>query len=116
VPGVGGFKRWKCVLCGEDVLEGQRFIYIPGRGYAHIECVAGLASERGAVDSDVAALHAASEVLSYAIVRLKEAARMASSEGARGKIDEARRRVEGVAALVEKALVDLLAEKGALEG
>jgi hypothetical protein len=114
VTRIGGFRKWRCVLCGEEVVEGQRFIYIPGRGYAHVECVAGLIAEKGLLTGDVAALHAASEALSYAIVRLKEAARLASSGEAVEAIVEARRRVEDIAAMVERVLADRLAGEGGL--
>ncbi len=114
VTRIGGFKKWRCILCGEDVIEGQRFVYIPNRGYAHVECIAGLIAEKGVVDGDIAALHSASEALSYGIVRLKEAARLASSDDAARIIDEARRKLEGLAAMVEKALADKLKEKDAL--
>ncbi len=111
--GVGGFKKWKCILCGEDVVEGQRFIWVPQRGYAHIECVKARLAASGRLDQDVVALLDASEAVSYAIVRLKAAARLAS-RGVAEFISEHRRRLEGVAAAVEKRLVEKLEEQGAL--
>ena len=99
-------KKWKCVLCGQDVIEGQRFIYIPGKGYAHIECTYERAREK--LSPDVVALMDANEVLSYAIVRLKEAARIAESEEVRGEITGARYKIEGLAAKLEELLTKLV--------
>lgn len=98
-------KKWKCVICGQDVIEGQRFIYIPGKGYAHIECY--YESIREKAGPDHVALMDANEVLAYAIVRLKEAARLAKSDNVREEITLARRKIEGLAARLEKTLVDM---------
>ncbi len=96
-------RKWKCVYCGGDVIEGQRFFWIPSRkGYAHIECVyERLLSQAGEEVRDIVALMDANEVLSYAIVRLKEAARIAVSEGVREEITRVRREIERLAAQLE---------------
>lgn len=99
-------KKWKCAICGEDLIEGQRFAYLPGRGYAHIECLYQRIAETG-LDRDTVALMDANEVLVYAIVRLKEAARIAASEKVSSEIASVRRSIEGLAERLEK----LLAEK-----
>ncbi|MCE4628321.1 MAG: DUF2175 domain-containing protein [Desulfurococcales archaeon] len=99
-------KKWKCILCGQDVIEGQRFIYVPGKGYAHIECAYERAKDK--LSPDVVALMDANEVLAYAIVRLKEAARIAESEQVKSEIVGARYKIEGMAAKLEELLSKLL--------
>ncbi len=101
-------------MCGEPVVEGQRFAWIPGRGYAHFECLLSVLRERfnGSVPGDVLALVEAEEALAYAITRLKQARWAASSDGVRGVVDELRARVEGVAARAAKALAEVLEERG----
>ena len=96
-------RKWKCVYCGDDVIEGQRFFWIPGRkGYAHIECVyERLLSQAGENLRDLVAVMDANEVLAYAIVRLKEASRMASSEEVKEEITRVRREIERLAAELE---------------
>lgn len=98
-----GLRKWKCVYCGDEVIEGQRFFWIPSeRGYAHIECVyERLLSKASEEFRDTVALMDANEVLSYAIVRLKEAARIAASEDVREEITRVRREIERLAAQLE---------------
>jgi len=101
--GEGRLGKWTCVYCGDTVIEGQRFFFIPGKGFAHVECV----YERlKSLDRDTVALMDVNEVLAYAIVRLKEAARIAESEDVKGEIDSARKKIEGLAARLEKLLAD----------
>ncbi|WP_062661374.1 DUF2175 family protein [Aeropyrum camini] len=57
---------------------------------------------------DAVALLDANEVLLYAIVRLKEAARLASSEDTRKSIDEARVEVERLAGVLSKKLSEAM--------
>ncbi len=102
-------QKWKCVLCGEDVIEGQRFFYIPGKGYAHAECVYERLSSKK-YNRDVIALMDANEVLAYAIVRLKEAGRMAHDKDVVEEITMARKKVEGLAARLEKLLIDIIGD------
>ena len=101
-------KKWKCVLCGQDVIEGQRFIYLPNKGYAHIECY--YEKLKPKLNPDIIALMDANEVLAYAIVRLKEAARLAGTPEVSEEITQARRKIEGLAARLEKKLVDVSGE------
>ena len=103
--------KWKCVLCGDDVIEGQRFFYIPGRGYAHAECVYERLADKG-YSREAVALMDANEVLAYAIVRLKEAARIAGKGSVADEITSVRKEVEGLAARLEKVLVDLVGGLG----
>ena len=112
MPEGGGFKRWKCVLCGDDVIEGQRFVFIPRRGFAHLECVSSRVTASGALDAEVAALLDAVEVVSYAIVRLKTAERAAPGGRVSREVGEARKKIEGLAARLEAVLVEELARKG----
>ena len=99
-------RKWSCVLCGDTLVEGQRFFFVPGKGYAHVECV----YERLEPSRDVVALMDANEVLLYSIVRLKEAARIAETSEARDAIVRVRRRIEDMAEELER----LLLEKGGL--
>ncbi len=94
--------KWKCVICGQDVIEGQRFFYVPGKGYAHAECYyEKLLEGKEPMMRDIIALMDANEVLSYAIVRLKEAARVASSSEVKDAITRTRREIEMLAEKLE---------------
>ena len=103
------YGKWKCALCGEDVIEGQRFFYIPGKGYAHAECV--YEEITGSkLFRDKIALMDANEILAYTIVRLKEATRIAESSKVKDELVSARKKIEGLAAKLEKILWDLHVE------
>ncbi len=108
------FQEWKCVICGAPVVEGQRFAWIPGKGYAHLECLLDRVREAfdGRIPGDVAALLEAEEAIAYAITRLKQARWLAVDRSIVEEIDEERRRIEGVAARNAKKLLDLLEEHG----
>ena len=106
---VGGFQQWKCIVCGEPVVEGQRFLWVPRRGFVHLECVLGLLGEKGSLDAETLALLLASEAVSYAIVRFKDAERLV---GEHSVLVENRKKLEGVAAAVEKALAEKLEALG----
>ncbi len=109
---VGGFQTWKCIVCGEPVIEGQRFLWVPNKGYAHLECVKGLIAEKSvSLDPDTVALLDASEAVSYAIVRVKAAARLASGNVAE-ELVSSRKKLEGIAARLEMMLYEKLKEKG----
>ncbi len=97
-------KRWVCALCGGDVVEGQRFTFLPGRGAVHVECLNEKLYRAG---GDSAALAAANEALLYAIIRLKEAERAAGG-GARSAIESARRGVERLAGELARVIADRL--------
>lgn len=87
-------KKWTCFLCGGEVVEGQRFTFIPGKGAVHVECLNESLSDKG---NEAVALADANEVLLYAIVRLKEAARIAGAGEVASAIEEVRREVEKLA-------------------
>ncbi len=98
---MGELKKWTCAICGDVLVEGQRFGFIPGKGYVHLEC---LYEKIAPKDRDVVSLMDANEVLTYAIVRLKEATRIAGSEEVKEALVEARKKVEALAAKLELEL------------
>ena len=112
---VGGFKSWRCSACGEQIVEGQRFFVLPRVGLVHAECVWGLlGGGRGSVDPDLLALLDASEAVSYAIVRFKQAERAAGASSR--LLSSARKRLESIAAELERELGRALEERGVLGG
>ena len=86
-------KKWQCAICGGEVVEGQRFTFLPGKGAVHVECLNAYVLERAKDKARAAALLDANEVLLYAITRLKEAERLLDGE-AREAVEEARKAVE----------------------
>ena len=101
-------KRWRCVICGEDILEGQRFTQL-SEGYAHIECIREKAAEKhGSPPRDMEALLDALESALYGIVRAKEAARYASDEDVRRIIEKYRQMLEEEALIMSVALESYL--------
>ena len=104
------FSKWKCFICGGEVVEGQRFLWLPGRGYAHIECFVNSLREKlgERLPGDLLALLEVEEALAYTITRLKQARWLTGSEELRREIDEERKRVEGLAARASKKLSELL--------
>jgi len=96
-------KKWKCIICGEDLIEGQRFGYVPGKGYAHVECFYERIAERG-IDRDTVALMDANEFLLYTIIRLKEAGRIAKSHEVKDEIITIRRKIEDLVEELERKL------------
>ena len=86
-------KKWQCAICGGEVVEGQRFTFIPGKGAVHVECLNTYALGKAKDKVKTAALLDANEVLLYAITRLKEAAKLLEGE-AKEAVDEARKAVE----------------------
>ena len=100
---------WKCHFCGGNVVEGQRFTFIPGRGAVHQECLADALSRRRGGDG--IALILSNEVLLYSIIRLKEAERVAESGEVKDKINGIRRSVEKLAAELSHLIKEALEEK-----
>ncbi len=96
-------RKWKCVLCGDEVVEGQRFTVLRD-GFVHLECLYAEIAKRGRLDGDVAALMDVVEALNYLIVRVKEALRMASDEKVRNVIDAVRVDAEKHAAQLSSLL------------
>lgn len=88
------YKVWRCGICGENVVEGQRFLVIKDVGFAHLECVVDEASKKGQVSREVLSLLEANEAITYAIVRLKTAEAEASEERFRALIASARKDLE----------------------
>ncbi len=109
----GKFKKWECFLCGDIVVEGQRFAWIPEKGFAHMECFHEWLSNKfdGRIPAELEALLDFDEAVAYAIVRSKQAEAIAGEE-VRGKIEEARHKLEGLSALAGRLLSDKLKEYG----
>ncbi|MET1128562.1 MAG: DUF2175 family protein [Thermoproteota archaeon] len=112
MPEGSGFRKWKCILCGDDVIEGQRFVFVPRRGFAHLECVSSRVAASGVLDAEVAALLDAVEAVSYAIVRLKTAERAVPEGSVSREVGEVRKKIEGLAARLEALLVEELSGRG----
>jgi hypothetical protein len=106
------YKVWKCALCGEPLIEGQRFVFIPSKGYAHLECFFELLKEKHGdrLNLGVVALLVANEVLLYTIVRLKEAYRLADDENVRNLLLDVRKSIEGLAEKLELKLYEMLGD------
>lgn len=97
-------RRWVCIFCQGEVVEGQRFTFLPGRGAVHVECLESrIISKRG--DPDTVAILEANEALLYALVRLKQAERIARD--ARSEVEALRREVEGLAGKLARRLGEL---------
>ena len=98
-------RRWKCVLCGDDVIEGQRFTVLRD-GFVHLECLYSEIARRGRLDGDILALMDILAALNYLIVRVKEALRMASDEKLRDMLNavriDAEKHAAQLSALLEK--------------
>jgi len=86
-------RKWQCALCGGDVVEGQRFTFLPGKGAVHVECLNAYVLKAASDKMKAAALLDANEALLYAIIRLKEAEKLLEGE-AREAVEEARKAVE----------------------
>ncbi len=102
---MGKYKSWKCGLCGDTVIEGQRFLVIKDIGFTHLECVVEKVSSRGGgMDRDLVALIDVNEMLTYGIVRLKQAELEAGSDDLRSRIASARKDLEKHSALLGNEL------------
>jgi|DewCreStandDraft_3_1066083.scaffolds.fasta_scaffold01881_4 hypothetical protein len=89
------YKVWKCGICGEQVIEGQRFLVIKNIGFAHFECVVGDVIRRSQnISRDLLSLLEANEAITYAIVRLKTAEAEAGSDQLRSMVAAARKDLE----------------------
>ncbi len=100
-------RKWRCVLCGEDVIEGQRFTVLRN-GFAHLECLYEHIVAENKLSPDVLALMDAIEALNYLIVRLKEAKRLAHSPDVISIIDSIRVEVEKSTAQASNLLEKLV--------
>ncbi len=97
-------RKWTCYICGDDVVEGQRFT-VTSKGFVHLECLYRRIAEKG-LSNDIVAYMDALEVLNYAITRFKEAELIAASAEVRAALQETRRVLEAEAAKVTKRLVE----------
>ncbi|MEM2204146.1 MAG: DUF2175 family protein [Sulfolobales archaeon] len=103
------YKVWKCGLCGEQVIEGQRFLVIKNIGFAHLECVVEeLVKRHQNISRDALSLIDANEAITYAIVRLKTAELQAQSDAQRSMISAARKDLEKHSAFLGNELGKLL--------
>ncbi len=99
---MGNLSRWKCFHCGDDVIEGQRFTFIPGKGPIHVECLNEILL--GKPTRNRVALAEANEALLYVIVRLKSAERMASDTELKQYIASIRKEIEKQASTIANKL------------
>ncbi len=105
------YRVWKCGLCGEQVIEGQRFLVIKNIGFAHLECVVeDLVKKSQSISRDAMSLVEANEAITYAIVRLKTAELEAQSDSQRSLILAARKDLEKHSALLGNELGKLLSQ------
>ena len=103
------FKKWNCFLCGDIVVEGQRFGYIPDKGFMHIECLREKITKlfNGNIPAEIGALLDLEEISAYGIVRVKEIESLLDNE-LRKMIEGSRHKLEGISALAGKLLKDTL--------
>jgi len=103
------YKIWKCGICGEQVIEGQRFLVIKNLGFAHLECVVGeLAKKQQGISREALALLEANEAITYAIVRLKTAEIEAEGEHLKSLLAAARKDLEKHSAFLGNELGKIL--------
>jgi hypothetical protein len=105
------YKTWKCGLCGETVIEGQRFLFIRDIGFAHFECVVEkLTRNLENVNRDLTALLDANEVITYSIIRLKDAEAKASDQEIKNLLIGVRKELEKYSAQLSSGLSKYLKE------
>jgi len=90
-------KRWKCVGCGDDIIEGQLFTFY-SKGPVHWECLEKELAQRLYKDVDLAALLRLDHYIHEGIVLAKELEHLAQSEAAKSRIAEVRKQLEALAA------------------
>lgn len=101
------FKTWKCGFCGGPVIEGQRFAWLPDKGYVHIECLHKHVRSKypGGIPARLWALLNVTEALSYTIVRIKQAQREAGEDEETQKLlIKIRRAIEDLETEVDKEI------------
>ena len=98
-------RKWRCVLCGDEVIEGQRFTVLKD-GFVHLECLYEKIAGSGRLDPDIVALMDIVEALNYLIVRTKEALRIARDEKLKDMLNavriDAEKHAAQLSALLEK--------------
>ena len=107
------FKKWSCYLCGDIVIEGQRFGWIPEKGFVHMECLYEYIAKSfgGRIPSDISALLELEEIAGYGIVRVKQIESIISEE-LKGQVESGRHKLEGLSALAGKLLKETLKKYG----
>ncbi|MCE4606562.1 MAG: DUF2175 domain-containing protein [Desulfurococcales archaeon] len=102
------YKSWKCGLCGEPVIEGQRMVVLGKYGYVHVECFYEYLKKKypHGIPRDILALSDANEALAYAIVRLKQAQRISDEES--GFLLSTRNKIEDLAEEIDVKLSEKL--------
>ncbi len=105
--------RWSCYYCGDDVIEGQRFGYLPGKGFLHMECLYEAISKKfpDGIPKEVLAALELEELAGYTIIRVKQLEAMLSGEEKEG-FTRIRKRFEGISAESGKILHSLLERYG----
>ncbi|MDM7276032.1 MAG: DUF2175 family protein [Thermoprotei archaeon] len=95
--------KWKCALCGGEIVEGQRFTFLSGLGAVHNECLIVSVLSKD-LTRDMVALLDVNEVLLYAIIRFKEAEKAAETGEVKSVIAEIRRDIEKLAGRISNAI------------
>ncbi|ACB39750.1 DUF2175 domain-containing protein [Pyrobaculum neutrophilum] len=90
-------KRWRCAICGDEIVEGQLFTFY-SKGAVHWECWEREISPKVYRDVDLAAILRLDHYLHVGIVLSKELEHLAQGEEARRKITEVRKQLEALAA------------------
>ncbi|MGC9009629.1 MAG: DUF2175 family protein [Sulfolobales archaeon] len=98
------YKTWKCGLCGENVIEGQRFLFLRNLGFVHLECLIEKLSEKNLLNRDIIALIDSNEVVTYSIIRLKQAEIMSSDNKIKEIIMSLRKELEKRSAVLSSEL------------
>ncbi|MEZ0290792.1 MAG: DUF2175 family protein [Sulfolobales archaeon] len=102
------YRTWKCGICGESVIEGQRFIFVKDLGFVHLECAIERLLGKESVSRDIIALLDANEVITYSIVRFKDSEIKASSKETKDLLINMRRELEKISAQLSSKLLEFL--------
>jgi hypothetical protein len=94
-------KRWKCVACGEEIIEGQLFTFY-SKGSVHWECLERELAAKLYKDVDTAALLRLDRFLHEGIVLAKQLEYLAQNEETKKMIEEVRKQLEVLAAKLTK--------------
>ena len=94
-------KRWKCAVCGEEIIEGQLFTFY-SKGPVHWECLERELAAKLYKDVDAAALLRLDRFLHEGIVLAKQLEYLAQNEETKKMIEEVRKQLEVLAAKLTK--------------
>ena len=109
-----GIKKWRCSICGEEIIEGQRFAQL-GDAYVHLECVRRItASKLKAIPRDLEAIMDTLEATLYALVRTKEALSYASKSDVREILEKHLSMLEDQALILSIVVEGELRDAGVL--